>query len=263
MSLKKFREMAESLKIQVDEMEKEEALQSINLPDKEANSFKAKISERFSSSKDAFKDFSVIGKIKDFSTRAVDMVAELDEHLNSSNSAYEVGDFRVNANLGVVAGMSLDIRFIKTQTARSISQSKSQFLSITNPQTGKEFKVGRVSLAGKAQAKVRDPETKDILLIETKTGNVISMEKGTPTEEENPKSKEDNEPNQDNSAVEAPENNEVYLKIINPSTKKSIKILREKLKGRKQASIKDPNNGDVLTFETETGKIFSYKKAGK
>jgi len=244
----KFKDMVGELKNTLDDM------------NKETNSFTEKITEKFSASKDVFKDFSIISKIKDFSSNAVHMVTELDEHLVDTNSSYEVGDFRVTANIGVVGGISLDIRFIKTQTAKSVSQKKNQLLSIVNPKTGKEIKVSKLSLSGKKQAKIRDPETGDIFLIDSKTGKVISSENS------------DSSKSEKNQITDTPENSKAkneqllkdkdeFLNIINPVTKNIIKISRSKVKGLDQAKIKDPNNGDILIFETKTGKVITHKKA--
>jgi len=246
--LDNFKNMAEGLKSTLDGM------------NKETNSFTEKITEKFSASKDIFKDFSIINKIKEFSSNAVHMVAELDEHLVDTNSSYEVGDFRVTANIGVVAGMSLDIRFIKTQTAKSVSQKKNQLLSITNPKTGKEFKVARLSLAGKNQAKVRDPESGDILLIDSKTGKVISSENNDSIKSDK-NQLADHLNNLKPNSKESLKDKDEFLNITNPVTKNTIKISRNKLKGLDQARIKDPSNGDILIFETKTGKVVTHKKA--
>lgn len=275
--LDKFKNMTESIKSTIDNMNsgqketgdsetKKDYFVSIGLGDsadsetkEKKGSFTAKLTEKVTSAKDSLKDFSIIGKIKDFSSNAVNMVAELDEYLTETNSAYEVGDFRVSANIGVVAGMSLDIRFIKTQTAKSISHEMSKLLTVINPNTGKDFRIPRLSLAGKSQAKVRDPNTNEIFLIDVKTGEVISL---ISTKSEQPKIKTQNQNTENrhdtvNKSEHMPQDE--YLFVINPKTGNKIKIMRNKLKGRDTAKIKDPATGDLLIFDTKTGKIISER----
>jgi hypothetical protein len=140
---------------------------------KNINSFTEKITDGVKNMKGSINDFSVLDKLKEYSTSAVQMVGELDENLCSSNSPYEVGYFRVSGNISITGGMTLDIYFTKTQTAKSISQESSKLLTIINPNTQRGFKISRLSLAGKKQAKVRDPLTKEIFIINSKTGEVL------------------------------------------------------------------------------------------
>lgn len=118
--------------------------------------------------------FNLIKKLKDFTTEAVRLVAEIDEGLSDNNSPYEVGDFRVKGSISVVGGMDLDIHFVKTPSARDISNEKNKMLKITNPRTGKQISVPRISLAGKSIAKVKDPDTGEILTIDVKKGQVVN-----------------------------------------------------------------------------------------
>jgi hypothetical protein len=132
-----------------------------------------KDSKIYGLAKDALGDLNLTKKVKDFSINAANIAAEIDEYLLESNSPYEVSTFRVSANLGVTAGMTLDMHFAKTPFAKKFSAAKSEHMVIKNPTTEKHFKVPRESLLGADQAKVRDPLTGDIFLISTFDGKVI------------------------------------------------------------------------------------------
>jgi hypothetical protein len=123
--------------------------------------------------KDALGDLNLTNKVKDFSIDAANIASEIDEYLLESNSPYEVSTFRVSANIGVTAGMTLDMHFSKTPYAKKFSSAKAEHMVIKNPTTEKHFKVPRESLLGADQAKVRDPLTGDVFLIRTFDGKVI------------------------------------------------------------------------------------------
>jgi hypothetical protein len=143
------------------------------------NSFKDSIDE----TKELVKDFG-IDKVKEFAVNATTIVSEIDTYLLDKNLPYEVGSFRVSANMGVMAGMILDIQFSKTLNAKKNSFDSrtaneknlpSINVDITNPNTGKSYKIPRASLANKEQAKIKDPETGQILVIDVKTEKVIKV----------------------------------------------------------------------------------------
>jgi hypothetical protein len=131
------------------------------------------ISNGVGNMKESISDFSILDKVKDYSSRAVDMVGELDEKLAEKKSPYEVGYFRVSGNVSITGGMTLDIYFTKTQTAKSISHEKSKFVSVTNPNTGKSFRYPISLFAGKKEATVRDPLTKELFMVNSKTGDIL------------------------------------------------------------------------------------------
>jgi hypothetical protein len=141
--------------------------------------------------KESIKDFGV-DKVKDFALNATIIVGEIDAFLLEKNLPYEVGNFRISANMGVMAGMILDINFSKTLNAKKNSfetresrsttnennpnsQQESKTISITNPSTGKSYKIPRASLAGKEQAKIRDPETRQLLVIDVESEKVVKV----------------------------------------------------------------------------------------
>lgn len=123
--------------------------------------------------KDALGDLDLTNKVKDFSIDAANIASEIDEYLLESNSPYEVSTFRVSANIGVTAGMTLDMHFSKTPFAKKFSAARAEHMVIKNPTTEKHFKVPRESLLGADQAKVRDPLTGDVFLIRTFDGKII------------------------------------------------------------------------------------------
>lgn len=127
------------------------------------------------SAKDSLKDFSIMDKVNSFCAKSVDIVTTIDQHLAATNSVYEVGNFKVNASAGLSAGMSLDINFIKTPAAKALKQTNDKFLQITNPKNNNTFKIPRAAVAGKSQAKVKDPTTGEIIMVNTTTGKVIEQ----------------------------------------------------------------------------------------
>ena len=130
--------------------------------------------------KDFVKDFGV-GKIKEFALDASSIVTEIDAHLLEKNLPYAVNNFRVSANVGVMAGMVLDIQFAKnTNTNSSIgthnkSAVDSNTVDITNPNTGKLYKVPREHLVNKEKAKIKDPDTGELLIIDVKTRQITEV----------------------------------------------------------------------------------------
>jgi hypothetical protein len=132
-----------------------------------------KVSSAISGTKNIVNDLNMMNKIQDFTKNAVKVVSELDDHLTRSNSSYEISSFRVVASVTVTGGMTLDISFLKNPMAKALSQETAKNVSVINPKTGKSFKVPRIALAGKEKAKIKDPETGEILIIDAKTGAVI------------------------------------------------------------------------------------------
>ena len=123
--------------------------------------------------KDSIKDFSALSKVKSFTAASVKMVEEIDEELMTTNSQYEINNFRVSATAGISAGMTLDIHFVKNQGAKEVAQNASRFLIVKNPETGSTIKVPKTALVNKDTAKVKDPKTEEILTINAKTGEII------------------------------------------------------------------------------------------
>jgi len=136
----------------------------------------ASISEKITTTKKSFNDLSVLAKIKEFTSSSVHTVEEIDKELLEANSQYEINNFRVSATAGVTAGMTLDIHFVKTQTAKEVAKEMSKFLVVKNPKTGSTIKIPRTALANKEFAKVKDPSTNEVLTINTKTGQIVSPE---------------------------------------------------------------------------------------
>jgi len=125
------------------------------------------------SAKESVKDFSIMDKVNAFCAKSVELVTDVDKYLSANNSPYEVSTFKVNASAGLHAGMSLDINFAKTAVAKTVKQNSDQFLQIINPKTNNSFKIPRTSVSGKLQAKVKDPSSGEILLVDTTSGKVI------------------------------------------------------------------------------------------
>ncbi|AFM26181.1 hypothetical protein [Desulfomonile tiedjei] len=96
--------------------------------------------------------------------------AEIDAELRDRNSPYEVAFYRVSGSLTLVGGVTFDIHFTKT----SLAKQESDFIVIINPRTDSQIRVPRKALAGRETAKVRDPETGEILTVDVGTRTVIS-----------------------------------------------------------------------------------------
>lgn len=135
--------------------------------------FSAKVSETTNS----VTDIDLWEKVKKFTSKSAEIVEEIDQELAEKNSSYEIADYRVRGSLSVVGGMTLDIHFIKTPTARAISDCKAKSLTIIHPNSKKQFNVSKIALVGQDKAKVRCPHSGDILLIETETGKVVEIKK--------------------------------------------------------------------------------------
>lgn len=135
-----------------------------------------RFSEKVSETKSSVTD-EVWDKIKNFTKKSAEFVAEMDKELAGKNSPYEIADYKVRGALTVVGGMSLDIHFIKTPTARALSDCKAKYLTVTHPYSKKQFNVSRVALFGQDKAKVRCPHSGDILIIETENGKVVGIKK--------------------------------------------------------------------------------------
>jgi len=125
--------------------------------------------------KESIDDFSLTGKVKDFSFNAVNLVSDIDTHLLEKNSRYEVASFRVSGNLSLMGGMTLDIQFTKTAGEKEVSKERSSYLSVTNPSTGKSIKIPKSQIGTKKQVKVKDSETGEVLLVDIASGKVIQQ----------------------------------------------------------------------------------------
>lgn len=119
----------------------------------------------------------IFGKLKSVTRTSVNLVEELDKELVESDSQYEIMDFKVKGNASVVGGVSLDIHFVKTPAARSLSDIKARTLVVTHPDTNKKVNVPKTSLVGQKKAKIKDPHSGDILLIESDTGKVVGIKR--------------------------------------------------------------------------------------
>ncbi|NVK31745.1 MAG: hypothetical protein HWE20_12120 [Gammaproteobacteria bacterium] len=119
------------------------------------------------------KELNVFDKVKSFTSASVKTVEEIDAHLLATRSPYEINNFRVSSTAGVTAGMTLDIHFIKTAGAREVASAQSKYLVVVNPSNGNKIKVPVTALTGRDTAKVKDPDTGEVLEFSTKTGAVI------------------------------------------------------------------------------------------
>ncbi len=175
---------------------KEENVETLDSNGKElsegTDGYMSSFKDKFAKAKDGVKDMKIsekiqnidiMGKLKGFVEKSVALVSEIDEHLNSNNSMYQVDDFRINGSFGLKAGMTLDIHFVKSQVGKAISVERSKNLVITNPKTGKSFKIARMAVATKEKARIKDPSSGEVLLIDTKTGAIIDENKKINTEE--------------------------------------------------------------------------------
>jgi len=130
----------------------------------------AQIKEHVQARVDGIKgSVDLASKINGFASSATAIVESIDQELREKGSAYEVGYFRVMGNVGLNAGMTLDIHFAKTAFAKEAGM----FLVVTNPRTERPLRIPRNSLEGREQAKIRDPETGEILLIDTRSGRIL------------------------------------------------------------------------------------------
>jgi len=134
------------------------------------------VQTKLKQSKEALDEFSLSNKVKDFTLASVRLAQEIDNELHKENYQYEVNDFRVSANAGVVAGMTLDLHFTKTPGAKRVSEQESKFISIQNPGTGNTMKVLRSAVHGKDSIKLKDPDTGETLIADPATGKVLEIQ---------------------------------------------------------------------------------------
>lgn len=132
------------------------------------------IQSKLKQSKDALDEFSLAGKVKDFTLASVKVAQDIDAELQKDNYQYEVNNFRVSASAGMMAGMTLDIHFTKTSGAKKISEEASKYLAVVNPNTGKALKVLRTAIIGKETIKMKDPETGEVIIADS-SGKVIEV----------------------------------------------------------------------------------------
>lgn len=111
----------------------------------------------------------LLNKVTSFASSAAEIAKNIDDDLRARGSAYEIGHFRVMGNLSVVGGLTLDIHFTKTAYAKE----DGMFLVVINPRTERPLKIPRNAIVGREQAKIRDPETGEVLLIDTRSGNIL------------------------------------------------------------------------------------------
>jgi hypothetical protein len=133
------------------------------------------ISQGAEDAKSKITNFSLASAIKDFTSSSVEAATEIDEHLTKIGSPYEINSLRISASASVMAGMTLDMTLTKTNTAKTIGNQLRNEMSITNPTTGKIFKILRSTFVGKEVIKVKDPNNGEILQIQVASGEVKSM----------------------------------------------------------------------------------------
>jgi len=114
--------------------------------------------------------------VADFSKKAAKMIEDIDAHLTQTNSSYEISSFRVAANASIVGGVNLDITFTKSAVAKNISNERRNELEVTNSKTGKTFRISRTACAGKDFVKVKDPNTGEVLTVDTRTGRATQSD---------------------------------------------------------------------------------------
>ena len=114
--------------------------------------------------------------VADFSKKAAKMIEDIDAHLTQTNSSYEISSFRVAANASIVGGVNLDITFTKSAVAKNISNERRNELEVTNSKTGKTFRTSRTACAGKDFVKVKDPNTGEVLTVDTRTGRATQSD---------------------------------------------------------------------------------------
>jgi hypothetical protein len=114
--------------------------------------------------------------VADFSKKAAKMIEDIDAHLTQTNSSYEISSFRVAANASIVGGVNLDITFTKSTVAKTISNERRNELEVTNSKTGKTFRISRTACAGKDFVKVKDPNTGEVLTVDTRTGQATQSD---------------------------------------------------------------------------------------
>jgi len=120
--------------------------------------------------KDGYIQNTMINTLRSSALTLAEVTAEIDKELKDRDSPYEVAFYRVSGNVGVIAGINFDIHFTKSPTAKE----ESEFVIIINPKTDSQLRVPRKALIGRERAKIRDPETGEILTIDVKTRRIVS-----------------------------------------------------------------------------------------
>jgi hypothetical protein len=121
-------------------------------------------------------DIEFTKRIKDFAKNASNIANEIDNHLEKIDSPYEVSSFRVNANIGLAVGMTLDMNFTKTAYAKQIRHENSSNIVIHDSMTDKSFKIPKNITLNQSQVKVKLPENNQIVTIDTNTLKIIDRE---------------------------------------------------------------------------------------
>ena len=137
------------------------------------------IAQGATDAKEKLSSFSIAGAVKEFATTSVSAATEIDEHLTKIGSPYEINSLRIAASASMMAGMTLDITFTKTNNAKTAGNQLRNELNVTNPTTGKVIKLLRSAFVGKEVIKVRDPNNGELLQIQVSSGEVKSL--GMPT----------------------------------------------------------------------------------
>jgi hypothetical protein len=133
------------------------------------------IAQGAAEAKEKISNLSITSAVKDFAISSVSAATEIDDHLTKTGSPYEINSLRIAASASVMAGMTLDITFTKTNNAKTIGNQLRNEFSVTNPTTGKVIKLLRSAFAGKEVVKVRDPNNGELLQIQVSSGEVKSL----------------------------------------------------------------------------------------
>ena len=133
------------------------------------------IAQGAADAKEKISNLSITSAVKDFAISSVAAATEIDDHLTKAGSPYEIYSLSIAASASVMAGMSLDFTFTKTNNAKTIGNQLRNEFSITNPTTGKVIKLLRSAFAGKEVIKVRDPNNGELLQIQVSSGEVKSL----------------------------------------------------------------------------------------
>jgi hypothetical protein len=133
------------------------------------------IAQGAAEAKEKISNLSITSAVKDFAISSVSAANEIDDHLTKTGSPYEINSLRIAASASVMAGMTLDITFTKTNNAKTIGNQLRNELNVTNPTTGKVIKLLRSAFVGKEVIKVRDPNNGELLQIQVSSGEVKSL----------------------------------------------------------------------------------------
>ena len=133
------------------------------------------IAQGAAEAKEKISNLSITSAVKDFAISSVSAATEIDDHLTKTGSPYEINSLRIAASASVMAGMTLDITFTKTNNAKTIGNQLRNELNVTNPTTGKVIKLLRSAFVGKEVIKVRDPNNGELLQIQVSSGEVKSL----------------------------------------------------------------------------------------